>query len=285
VRDRLPQPSDRLPLGSSGLAVSPICVGTVGDPSTIEAAFEAGINFFFVSADMHWPMYEATRQGLAHLLTRSPGVRDQIVVAAVSYVAQPEFLWMPFEEVIEGVPGLGRLDVRIAGGAYDHEIDQRLAIFEAHRRDGHAGTRAIGATFHDRAAARRIVGAGGLDIAFARFNPLHPGARDDLFPHVGVRGDDRQSLLFNFKSTLGHLASDADYAALGVDRNYWRPRHTDYYRFALGEPALDGILCALPGPHAVRELVDALAAGALDADSRQYLLDLGALQRGIAQLT
>jgi hypothetical protein len=284
MRDRLPSPSDRLPLGASGLAVGPICVGMVDDPATIEAAFDAGINCFFVSADMHWPLYEATRQGLINLLARRPGVRDDLVVGAVSYVAQPEFLRAPFDEVLAAIPGLGRLDVRIAGGAYDHEIDQRLAIFEQHRRQRHTGARAIGASFHDRTAARRVIVGGTLDLAFARFNPLHPGARADLFPHIGVHGDDRRTLVFNFKSTLGYLASDAEYAALGVNREFWRPRVTDYYRFALAEPALDGILCALPGPRAVRELADALAAGPLDADSHQYLLDLGALQRGIAQV-
>jgi len=40
---------------------------------------------------------------------------------------------------------------------------------------------------------------------------------------------------------------------------------TDCYRFALTEPALDGILCAPPGSDAIRELVDALTAGPLDA--------------------
>ena len=60
---------------------------------------------------------------------------------------------------------------------------------------------------------------------------------------------------------------------------------TDYYRFALTEPALDGILCAPPGSDAIRELVDALTAGPLDADDHQYLLDLGELLRGTAKVS
>ncbi|HWO19916.1 MAG TPA: hypothetical protein VNO30_14115 [Kofleriaceae bacterium] len=284
-RDRLPRPTDRLPLGASGLEVSPICVGIVDDPETVPAAFEAGINFFFVTADMHWPLYEQTRRGIARLLERHPGARDSIVVGAVSYVAPPEFLWLPFQEVLDEVPALERLDLTIAGGAYRHEIAQRLEVYEQHRTRRHAGARAIGASFHDREAARRVVGRGAIDIGFVRYNPVHPGARADLFPHVGSRADGRRTLLFNFKSTLGHIASEARYAALGVAADYWRPRLTDYYRFALGEPALDGILCALPGPHAVRELALALEAGPLSDEDRQYLLDLGALARGAAKVT
>ncbi len=284
-RTELPRPTDRLPLGDRGLEVSPICIGITDDPRTIPAAFEAGINFFFVTADMHWPLYEQTRRGLAQLLAAHPGARDAIVVGAVSYVAPPEFLWAPFEEVLDELPRLGRLDLTIAGGAYDHEIDRRLETYAEHRRVHHTGARAIGASFHDREAARRVVAQGALDIGFVRYNPQHSKAREDLFPHVGTRADGRRTLLYNFKSTIGHIASVEEYAELGIAADYWRPHPTDYYRFALTEPALDGILCAPPGPDAIRELVDALAAGPLDTDDHQYLLDLGELLRGTAKVS
>lgn len=103
------------------------------------------------------------------------------------------------------------------------------------------------------------------------------------FDRVTSRADGRKTLLYNFKSTTGHLA-EPDYARLGVADDYWRPHFTDYYRFALMEPALDGMLCALPAPHAVGELADALARGPLDDDDHQYLLDLGELQRGAARV-
>jgi hypothetical protein len=284
ARAELPKLTDRLPLGDSGLEVSPFCLGIVGDPETIPAAFEAGINFFFLTADMHWPVYEAARRGLKLLLEGRPGVRDSIVVGAAAYVTQPVFLWAPFREVLLDLPQLERLDLTIAGGAYGADIDRRLPIFEQHRRVRHTGARAIGASFHDREAARRIVAGGALDIGYVRYNPRHPGAHADLFPHLPERGDGRRTLLFNFKSTLGHVASEEQYAAFGIGADYWRPHQTDYYRFALTEPVLDGILCALPGADAVRELADALDRGPLDEEDRQYLLDLGELLRGTAQV-
>ncbi|HWU90268.1 MAG TPA: hypothetical protein VN253_23550 [Kofleriaceae bacterium] len=284
TRAELPTLTDRLPLGTSGLEVSPICLGITQDPRTIPAAFEAGINFFFLTADMHWPAYEATRRGLAQLIASRPEARDAIVVGAASYVAQPEFLWVPFQEVVRELPGIERLDLTIAGGSYGHEIDRRLETYERHRRVGHVGARAIGASFHDREAALRIVEQGALDIAFVRYSPCFPKARDDLFPHVTSRADGRRTLLFNFKSTYGHIATEAEYAALGIGADYWRPHPTDYYRFALTEPAIDGILCALDGPDMVAELADALAKGPLDEDDQQYLLDLGELVRGTARV-
>src|SRR5262245_7779800 len=92
----LPQASDRVLIGKEGLAVSPICVGHVEDPDTISTAFDLGINFFFLTADMHWREYDSTRRGLSDLLQRRGGVRDKIVVAVASYVTQPEFTYLPF---------------------------------------------------------------------------------------------------------------------------------------------------------------------------------------------
>jgi hypothetical protein len=152
-RTLLPKSTDRLPLGDSGLRVSPCCVGIVRDPKTISAAFDAGINFFFVTADMHWPLYENIRRGLADLLARGRHMRERIVVAGVAYVTQAEFCAMPYEELLEAVPGLGHLDVLIAGGVYAAEFPTRLAVYTEHRRQRFVGARAIGASFHERRAA------------------------------------------------------------------------------------------------------------------------------------
>ncbi len=280
----MPALTDRLPLGD-GLWVSPVCIGLVGDPKVVSAAYEAGINFFFLSADMHWPVYEATRRGLEDLLADKPSARDDLVVGAVAYVTQPEFCWAPFEEVLDAVPALDRrLDLLIAGGSYGREIATRLPVYADHRKARYLGARAIGASFHDREAACDVVADERADLAFVRYNPIHDGAARDVYARAKSRADGRRCLLFNFKSTAGHLWTDAEYRALGVGDDFWRPHVTDYYRFAFTQPAVDGVLCALPHPDAVRDLGDALAKGPLSEDDHQYLLDLGELTAGKARL-
>src|ERR1041384_1382941 len=143
----LPRLTDRLPLGPSGLAVSPICIGAVADPDAIPAAFEAGINFFFVTADMHWPFYEGTRRGLTQLLEGNRAARDAIVVGVVAYVTQPVFMWAPYVEVLEEVPILERIDLTVAGGCHRPEYAQRERVLASHREAKHAGARAVGASF------------------------------------------------------------------------------------------------------------------------------------------
>lgn len=279
----LPRVTDRLPLGSAGLTVSPICIGLAGDSNIVAAAYEAGINFFFVSADMHWPLYEETRRGIRDLLASKPAARDEIVVGVVAYVTQPEFCWYPYQEALDEVGNLGRIDLTIAGGSYGHEIDRRLEVYEKHRAVKHLGARAIGVSFHDRKSAADVIGRGTIDIGYVRYNPKHPGARTDVFPHLTTRDAGRKTLLFNFKSTDGFL-EEAEYAKHGIADDFWRPHQTDYYRFVLTTPVVDGILCALPHVAAVGELVDALAKGPLDEDDHQYLLDLGELARGEARV-
>ena len=272
--------TDRLVLGETGLRVSPFCLGMVRSDETACAAFDAGINFFFLSADLHWPAYELARRGLAKLLARGPEIRDQIVVAVVSYVTQPEFCAGALQEGLEAIPGLKSIDVGVIGGAYSDEFLTRLGVYLEIRADGLLGLKALGTTFHDRDAALLAINHHLVDLAFIRYNPTHTGARSDVFPHLIQQP---RTLLYNFKSTLGFIRPQR-YAELGLNDKYWRPAITDYYRFALTRPEIDGLLCSPLTPREVRALSSALEAGSLDEEEEQYLIDLAALDEGSAVL-
>lgn len=279
MRRRLPSPSSRLTL-RRGLRVSPICIGIVGDPRTVEAAFEAGINFFFVTADMHWPLYAATRRGLRSLFRRGPSVRDEVAVAGVCYPTQPEFNEAPFEELVAAVPGLGRIDVAVMGGAYGSDFFVRQPVYARHRATRYAGIRAIGATFHDRAAVAPAMNHGLVDIAFARYNPAHPGAREDLFPQIDRAA---RTPLFNFTNSSGYVGATRR-AALGVPADVWAPAPEDCYRFALSRREIDGLLCAPATPRHLTRLLDALARPPLTEDETNILINLARLDSGEASL-
>jgi hypothetical protein len=281
-RQDLPMLTDRHVLGTRGLEVSPFCLGIVGAPEVVCAAFDAGINFFFVTADMHWPLYENTRRGLEMLLDRGGSIRDEIVVGVVSYSTQPEFNHAPFEELLGSVRGLQRIDVAIAGGAYANDILGRLPIYQfRHRRQAFLGTRAIGCSFHDRVTGLLLTNHGMVDISFIRYNAGHPGARNDFFP---LLAEAPTPLLYNFKSTMGYVPP-ALLAKLEIASNQWIPRPTDHYRFVLTRPEFDGILCSLGRESMVTELVDALAEGPLSEDEEQYLLQLAAGARRLTGQT
>lgn len=270
-RAALPGPAHRHRLSREDLRVSPLCIGMVIDPAVIPAAFEAGINFFFITADMHWPLYEATRRGLTDLFRRGGGVRDEVVVAVVCYVTQPELCLEPFAEVLEAVPGLQRIDLAVAGGAYAHEICNRLTVYDkCHRAQSFLGCRAIGVSFHDREAARLATHHNLVDISYIRYNAAHPGARRDLLPYIPA---DRATLVYNFKSVMGWV-DPVYFPQLDFADQYWKPKVTDHYRFILTRPEIDGILCAPTRVHMIRELADALAQGPLDEAEEAFLIEL-----------
>jgi hypothetical protein len=273
-RASLPRLTDRIAIGGRPLAVSPFCLGYVSTPDTVLAAYDAGINFFFVTADMHWPLYEGTRLGLARLLSRGGGVRDMIVVAVTSYVTQPVFCRLPFLEALAAVPALERIDLLVAGGAYREEIGPRLEAVRRTRERDFPGA-ALGASYHDRGAALAAVNQGAVDVAYIRYNPLHPGARDDLFPRI-VRDGRDCTRLYNFTSTSAYRPPDS----YSLPDEFWLPAITDYYRFALSPPEMDGVLCALQTPDHVAELAAALEKGPLDPDEEEHLLRLADIVRG-----
>lgn len=273
---RLPLPSDRIHLGD-GLRVSPLCVGAVGAPDVVEAAFDAGINFFFLTADMHWPFYEALRVGLGSLLARRPEVRDAITVAVVSYVTQREFCHAPFHEVIAAVPGLERIDVSVIGGSYRSDFGPRREEYARHREGGIPGVRATGASFHERLAAARAVREREVDLAFVRYNTVHRGAEADILDDLPAAAPP----VFVFKSTFGFVPKD-DLVALGLTDEHWVPTPDDHYRYVLGTPGVAGLLCAPRSTAHLQRALEALEEGPLDDDERAYMNDLGDVVGGRA---
>lgn len=276
MREKLPRLTDRLHLGD-GLEVSPVCLGQVMDPDVVSAAYEAGINFFFLTADMHWPRYEPLRKGLRALLKKK-GVRDRLVVCATAYVTQPDFCEMPFEEALEALPELRRLDVLSMGGVYPADFSGRLPVYRRHRQTRFLGSAAVGASFHDRPTARLALEHALVDLAFIRFNASHPGAARDLFPFLPPR---RSARLFGFKSMDGYV-DPRRLDALGLDPQSWRPRPVDHYRLALSQARLDGVLVSFTHPREVRALSDALSEGPLDESAQSYLVTLSHADQGEA---
>jgi len=270
-RPRLPRATDRLPLGTSGLQVSPVCIGITGSSAVIPAAFDAGVNFFFVSADLHWPLYQGVRSGLRALFARGRGVRDEVVVAVVSYLGEPFFHYLQFHEVTQAVPGMDRVDLLTAGGITSTAmLETRLAALEAARRRGHLGARAIGGSFHDRPTALSSINREALDIHFIRYNPAHTGADRDLFPRMNTA---RRSPVFNFKSNFGKVSRQR-FQEMGRARDQWLPSATDHYRFVLSNPGIDGVLCAPMSVAELHELLEALEGRPLTGEEQEYMRDL-----------
>lgn len=268
---QLPDPRDRLPLGRTGLTVSPFCLGIAREPGLVTEAFRCGINFFFVSTDLHLSLYLNTILGIRELLGSGEARREDIVVAAVSYVENPKFLRASLRELLWLLPEIKSIDVLVAGGCsqVDNYIARRSVLADM-KNDGTA----VGASFHSREAALLAITRNELDIAYVRYNPAHPGAKDDSFPFLG----NSETRVFNFLSAMG--APGGRWAEFGLGDEYWRPTTADYYRFAFTQPRVDGILFAPRTARHLKALSQHLALGPLDDEEEEYLCDLALIVRG-----
>jgi hypothetical protein len=268
-RARLPRAVDRLRLRDTNLAVSPICIGITESPDTITAAYEEGINFFFITGDLHWLRYAHTRAGLSRLLDGSQSRRDDIVVVAVSYLDEPLFGLLQFQEILESVPGLGRIDVLLAGAVTSDFSLSRIRSLQSARALNHLGASAIGASFHNR--CYMLSGAAlELDIHYVRYSPGYCKSRIDLFPHISP---DATHLTFGFRSQAARVTAES-YGHLDLPEGSWLPSAADYYRFALTPDPIDGILCSPSTPEEVRLLVRALEDKPLTPGEEKHMIRL-----------
>ena len=278
-RRSLPRPTDRIPLGESNVQVSPFCLGWVTDPDTVLAAFDAGINFFFLPSDYHLGLYRNSIEGLKRLLARGPDIRDRIVVAGVGYIENPRFFPATLRELLWIAPELGTLDVGVAG-AVSLSTAGRIDQLREMRLEGQHGLKSVGGSFHSRPAALLAITQQAIDVAFVRYNVAHPGAREDLFPFLAPT---RKTTIFNFVNSAGYV-DDASWARLALPPGQWRPELSDHYRFVLTRPEVDGLLVAPKIPAHVDRILRAVEAGPLDPEEEDHMIDLSLLARGLATL-
>jgi aryl-alcohol dehydrogenase-like predicted oxidoreductase len=241
---------------------------------TVLAAFDTGINFFFLTSDLHWPLYEANRRGLAKLFERGGSIRDEVVVAVVSYLEDPLFRALQVNEVIDAVPGLERVDVLLAGAIpNDASFYARLQSLERAKWIRHGGTSAIGASFHQRSTALLANSYDVIDVSYIRYNASHPGARTELFPYCRL---DAPGLIYNFKSGMSLVSSERA-AALGIPKSCWLPDAVDCYRFALARPQVDGVLCSPSSPSEVERIARGMERPCLRAEEEEYMIWLNSM--------
>ncbi len=131
--------------------------------------------------------------------------------------------------------------------------------------------RAIGVTTHDRPRAGRLAEDSIVDLLQIRYNAAHPGAEQDVFPHLARR----------------HPAVVA-YTATSWRKLMRRPRGWtgsvmtagDCYRWVLASPHVDVVLSGPRNAKELRENLAALDRGPLSADELAWMREFGRAVHG-----
>jgi len=127
------------------------------------------------------------------------------------------------------------------------------------------------ASTHDRPRAGQLAADSILDALMIRYNAAHPGAEQEIFPHLAAR----HPALISYTATAWRKLLAAPKGWTGRV-----PTAGDCYRFVLSSPHVD---VALTGPRTVGQLRENLAAverGPLSAEEDTWMRAIGRAVRG-----
>ncbi len=230
------------------------------DAAGVREALER-LQYVFVSARMP---FAAVREALARDRER------YVVVAGPTFGYFPGAVRRGVERMLRKL-GTDHLDVLqlywlSKMSAFTPRVQEEMVRL---REEGKV--RALGVSIHDRPRAGRLAEDSILDLLMIRYNAAHPGAEQDVFPHLARR----RPAVVAYTATCWRKLLRAPPGYAGKV-----PTAGDCYRFCLTSPHVDVVLT---GPRNVAELRQNLAAvekGPLDAAELAWMRALGKAVHG-----
>ena len=242
VSQRLPQ----RPLGNTGLVAAPLgLAGNYGiDDVGVERAFhELGINYFFVTLGMKKAIL-----GIKRLI--AAGHRDRLVLALGASVPTGGGVERAWEKCARAL-GIDSIDIFQLFWVQAHWYVTGKTWPAMRRLKEEGKAHALGISCHDRPMARALVDELDLDMLMIRYNAAHRGAEKEIFATLDPSPASRPAVVSYTATRWGKLLKPA--------RNLSPMSAPECYRFALGSPHVDVVLC---GARSFEEL-QANAAGVL----------------------
>jgi len=129
--------------------------------------------------------------------------------------------------------------------------------------------RAIGVSIHDRKRAGRLAKESPLDMLMIRYNAAHPGAEQDVFPHLVAR----KPAIVAYTATRwrGLLKRPKGWEGAVMTAS-------DCYRFCLSNENVDVVLTGPKNRQQLAENIDNLQSkGPLSEEENQWIRDYGGI--------
>jgi aryl-alcohol dehydrogenase-like predicted oxidoreductase len=252
---------ERVTLGRSGLTVGPLGVaGGYGvEAAAIRRAVDRGCTYLYHGSRREQGMRSAIRE------LKAAGRRDELVVVLQSYSRWP---WLLERMLARGLRALGidHADVLLLGWYND---TPPAGLLERVMRLQEKGLfRHLAVSGHRRPSFVDFTADPRYAILHIRYNAGHPGAEQDVFPHLPTEG--RPGAVAFTATRWGSLLS-----ARRMPPGESPLRGRDAYRFVLSNP--DFNVC-MSGPKNAAELEEALAAldeGPLSAEEMARVRRIG----------
>ena len=259
----------RARLGRSGIEAARNGLGASygAGERDVERAVERGVNL------LYWGSVQRPGFG-AGIRRAAQRRREDVVVVIQSFTRVAAFLRVSLEQALLRLR-LDRADFLCLGWWNQAPPPRLLDAAQALVEKGRA--RHVMISGHDRALFPLLAREPAYAALMVRYSAAHPGAEQDVFPHLG---DGRPGIVAYTATSWGRLV-DPRLAPAGEAV----PRGSDCYRFALSPPSVDLVLA---GPKDGAELDEALAAlerGPMDAEELAWMKRVGVAVRGSARLS
>ena len=250
-------------LGKTGIEVFRLGLSATYWPGkdTIVTAFDAGVNLFFG--------YSLDRQMVKCLKDIFQSHREKCVLVTGAYnllYGHPN-LRKSLEKRLKQF-GTDYIDCFLFLGVMKPKQMKDYVFEELNKFKEEGKIRAFGLSCHDRKFLGDIAEKGKADVLMLRYNAAHPGAEQEVFPHLekhdpGVIGYTATRWGFLLKKPKKGWDSDRI------------PTPGECYRFVLSNPHVDVVLSAPRTKEQFLENLSAIKDGPLSEEDMRFMYDFG----------
>ncbi|MDD9937393.1 MAG: aldo/keto reductase [Myxococcales bacterium] len=246
-------------LGRSGVQSSALGIGSsfgIQSPD-IEHAFERGVNYFYWGS-IRRPGFGKAVRGLAQQH------RERMVIVVQSYTRVGALMRGSVDSALRKL-GTDYADFLLLG--WWNAMPPERILDAARRLRDQGKVRHLMISCHHRPSFPRYAEHPDIDALMVRYNAAHPGAEQEVFPHLG----ETPPAVVSYTATRWSDLIDPSLTPEGEAT----PRASDCYRFALTHPAVN---TCIVGPKDRSELDEALAAldrGPMDEHELAWMKRVG----------
>lgn len=250
-------------LGSHGPPVLPIGIAAsygVGG-ADLERAFERGVNFFYWGSMRRGDF----GRGIARIAKKA---RERMVVVVQSYARMGSAIGPSLDKALCEL-SLDHADVLLLGWWNHPPADRILDAARALVDKGRA--KQVMISCHHRPTFPLLAKDPRIDLLMVRYNAAHPGAEQEVFPHLP---EPRPGIVAYTATSWGQLV-DPQYVPAGEKV----PTAADCYRFALSSSFVDATWTGARHGRDVDEALRALDLGPMSAEELEWMKRVGAVIR------
>jgi aryl-alcohol dehydrogenase-like predicted oxidoreductase len=253
-------------LGRTGLHVGRLGVAaSYGVPAeAVERAFEQGVNYFYWGSVRK----EAFGEAIRHLAPQ----RDRFVLLIQSYSRAAGLIGWSVERGLRALR-FDHADILLLG-MWNKPVPGR--ILDAARKLKERGlVRFLAVSTHARSRVPEIAGGRDFDVIHFRYNAAHPGAEQDIFPHLP--GENRPGLVAYTATSWGQLLGKPAYLRRGprLPQGEKVPTSADCYRFVLTRPEVDVCMTGPANGTEMDQALEALRLGPMTEDELAWMRRIG----------